>query len=138
MANKETNISTLMRIELSRHFRGAIVLFRNNVGRFWSGRITSQKNGITTLQNARLVVCGFGEGSSDQIGFSSIQITQEMVGKNIAIFTAIEIKSKSVRVTDEQLKFLKFIESKGGIALVYRDGQNIVELIKTRIDEIQQ
>jgi len=78
--------------------------FRNNVG------VLRDKTGA-------YVRYGLGNGTSDIIGFTSVEITSEMVGKRVAIFTAIEVKQddKSV-VRDNQEKFIALVRKKGGIA----------------------
>lgn len=85
------------------------VLFRNNVGLFWS------------LDKKRKVRCGLIKGSSDLIGFTSIQITQDMVGKKIAVFTAIETKFNTV-ASEEQKNFINVVKAAGGYAgLAYHE-----------------
>lgn len=60
--------------------------------------------------------------SSDEIGFTRIVITPEMVGRTIAVFTAIEVKAPgwvfNARDKREaaQLAFIEWIRAAGGIA----------------------
>lgn len=84
-------------------------LFRNNVGALKD-------------QAGRLVRYGLAAGSSDLIGWRSITITPEMVGLQVAIFTALEVKAPggTHRVTAEQHTFLRNVEAAGGIAGVAR------------------
>ena len=85
-----TEKSLLNKIQLSlpNFFR----LFRNNTGRGWVGK-TNHKNGNVFIENARPLNAGLTKGSSDLIGWTSIEITPDMVGKKVAIFTAIEAKT---------------------------------------------
>ena len=53
-------------------------------------------------------------GASDLIGFLPIKITEEHLGKILAIFWANEIKTKNDRLSKEQLNFLQFIGESGG------------------------
>lgn len=60
--------------------------------------------------------------SSDLIGFTPVVITQEMVGRTMAIFTAVEVKAEGLknRKLDKraiaQTNFITFILRKGGFA----------------------
>lgn len=81
-------------------------LLRNNVGAF------EDKTG-------RWVHYGVGgTGGSDTLGPTTIEITQEMVGRQVAVFTAIECKRIGKRATEEQDAFLAMVRSRGGIGAV--------------------
>jgi hypothetical protein len=60
--------------------------------------------------------------SSDLIGFTKVVITPEMVGKTVAIFTAIEVKKESWKSDPNdkretaQNNFIKWIVNNGGYA----------------------
>lgn len=82
-------------------------LFRNNTGAIKD-------------QTGRLVRFGLCKGSSDLIGFRPTVITPEMVGKTVAIFTAIEVKTPTGKPTPEQLHFLQRVKDLGGIAGIAR------------------
>ena len=86
---------------------GKIRLFRNNTG------------ALTDIKG-RLVKFGLCKGSSDLIGFKTITITPDMVGQNVAVFSAIEVKDKG-KATDDQKKFINIIKKAGGLAGVARD-----------------
>lgn len=77
-------------------------LFRNNVGSLEDKR-------------GQWVRFGLAVGSSDLIGLTSVTITPEMVGRRIAVFTAIEVKHEAP-VTSDQLAFIKTVLAMGGIA----------------------
>jgi hypothetical protein len=105
-------------------------LFRNNVGLAYTGDVKTNANGSVTILNARPIKFGLCPGSSDLIGWTTITITSEMVGRRIAVFTAIEVKSATGRASDKQKKFIKRIHDCGGIAGVARsldDAVNVVE-----------
>jgi hypothetical protein len=102
----ENNISNLIMIEASiRSGR----LFRNNVG-------------ATKTIDGRFLEFGLCPGSSDLIGWMPIIVTQEMIGKKIAVFTAIEVKTsegmarKNNKTWDRQEKFINLVNDHGGIA----------------------
>jgi hypothetical protein len=99
VANNETYIQQTMLPAIS---RGNVRVFRNNVG---------MQNGV------RYGLCN---GSSDLIGFTTQTITPDMVGKRIAVFTAIEVKTDKGRVSVPQQKFIDLVKNAGGIAGVCR------------------
>lgn len=83
-------------------------LFRNNCG---------------TLINDRGRPVTFGvanPGGSDLIGWQSVIVTPEMVGKKIAIFTAREIKMGRTKVTANQQAFIDAVNAAGGDAKIIR------------------
>lgn len=82
--------------------RGAVRLFRNNTGAL------EDKTG-------RIVRYGLCKGSSDLIGWQTVEVTPEMVGQRLAVFVALEVKDKG-RLTAEQAQFLEVVRRAGGIA----------------------
>ena len=65
----------------------------------------------------------FGVGSpggSDLIGYRRVTVTPEMVGQDLAVFTAVEVKTPRGRVKAEQQQFIDHINSAGGIAGIAR------------------
>lgn len=82
-------------------------LFRNNVGAFKDRR-------------GQWIRFGLCKGSSDLIGWRSVVITPEMVGKTVAVFASAEVKLPSTRVTKEQELFIEEVKAAGGIAFIAR------------------
>lgn len=81
-------------------------LFRNNVG------VLQDKFG-------NYVRYGLAQGSSDLIGWTQIEITPEMVGKKVAVFTAIETKKSNFKIKntpEHQINFIEVVKKSGGIA----------------------
>ena len=95
--------------------RGVTKLFRNNVGLF------------KTI-DGRTVRTGLCKGSSDIIGWTSLEVTPEMVGMNVALFTAIEVKDKS-KATEEQLHFISVVKDAGGIAGIAHSPAEAMDLL---------
>lgn len=104
---KEKNLQNFVRLNLPKNVR----LFRNNVG--------VCKNEFTTI------VYGLCPGSSDLIGWTTIEITKEMIGQKIALFTAVEIKTEKGIVSPEQNIFLENVKNSGGIAKIIRNIDDI-------------
>ena len=121
---KEGNIQRTIQLFLSR-FQN-VRLFRNNVGQGWVGQLISNKNGTVTLANARPLHAGLCDGSSDLIGWKTIEITPEMVGQKIAVFTAVEIKTEKGRPTEAQNNFLSVVNRSGGIGFIARNENEAV------------
>ena len=113
-------------------------LFRNNVAKSWIGksiryestRVITVNEGDVLVKNARRLHSGLCKGSADLIGFTSIEITPEMVGRKVAVFTAGELKTGSDKPSDEQKAFIKTVNKSGGIAGEIRsvnDYHNLIE-----------
>lgn len=96
----ESTIQNNIRIELSKF---DVVTFRNQVGQY-------------ELKDGRILRSGLCNGSSDLIGWRSIVVTPEMVGKKIAVFAALEVKSKTGRATAGQKNFCQRVKEAGGFA----------------------
>lgn len=59
-------------------------------------------------------------GSSDLIGWTPVVITPDMIGKTVAVFTAIEVKVDAKKASGNQADFIKAVAAAGGIAGVAR------------------
>jgi len=93
-------------------------VFNNPVGNGWMGKVVSERGDTVTLAAARRVAFGLHKGSSDLIGWNSLLITPEHLGRTLAIFSALEVKKPGGRhpVTDEQRVFIEAVLSAGGYA----------------------
>lgn len=120
------------------------VLFRVNTGRAWLSGMgprgcIRQDDGSVIVEAARPIALGFanpaGEpvnGTADLIGWTSIEITPEMVGQKVAVFTSVETKrSEGGRTSPEQMKWCDQVTRAGGIAFV----ANSDELAEDRLRE---
>lgn len=116
--------------------RGPTRLFRNHVGLGWQGKarqFTRSETvvvmpGDVVIRNARPLHAGLCNGSSDLIGWRSVEITPEMVGQRVAVFAGIEVKDGG-RPTDEQAQFIDAVVAAGGIAGVARSPDEAAELL---------
>lgn len=104
-------------------------LFRLNTGRSWLSNlgpagVQKLADGAILMKAARSIALGFAdtsgntvEGASDLIGWTKVTITPEMVGQDVAVFTAIETKaSKGGKKRDTQVNFCNQVSNQGGIA----------------------
>lgn len=105
-------------------------LFRQNVGMGWVGTIAERTPSRLVLTDYRPFHAGLCEGSSDTIGLARVIVTPDMVGRPVAAFTAIEVKTKTGRVSPQQQKFIGFVRQFGGIAGVARSPEEAVQIIK--------
>jgi hypothetical protein len=117
MANNETYIQQTMLPAIS---HGNVRVFRNNVG-------------ALKTETGQLVRFGLEKSSSDLIGFRSIEITPDMVGKTIAQFVSIEIKTEKGKPTDGQKRWLDMILKFGGIAGVCRSIDDARALLEVNL-----
>jgi len=67
-------------------------------------------------------------GTSDLIGWESVEITPAMVGKRIAVFVAVEVKDLD-EATEEQLNFIEQVRAAGGLAGVAHDAAEAAEIL---------
>jgi len=96
-----------------------------------TGKTRAWRNNIAKLQvRGYWVNYGIpGPGGSDLIGLHSLTITPDMVGKRVAVFTAIEVKSDTGKATADQIAFLDFVTAMGGIAGVARSADEALATI---------
>jgi len=112
----ESEIQQKIQIEAP-HFN--CILMRNNSGALLDaeGRLVRFGLGNVSKQHQDNIK------SSDLIGFTKVIITPEMIGKTVAIFTAIEVKKEDWNINKKldkretaQMNFINWIKNNGGIA----------------------
>ena len=123
----ERNVMNENHVKLSREgFR----LFRNNVGKGWTGesiyycewqeKITVNI-GDVIIRAARRIHYGLLKGSGDLIGYKTVKITEDMVGKEIAVFASVEQKVKRRKRTKEQTDWDAQVQRAGGISILLNE-----------------
>jgi VRR-NUC domain len=100
--------------------RPDVRLFRNTCGTGWSGQHISGAGNVVTIGNARFVRYGLTPGSADLIGWQRITVTEQMVGGDLAVFTSIEVKGPSGKLTPDQDNWRRVVSSAGGAAGIAR------------------
>lgn len=83
--------------------RGATRVFNNPVG-------------VAIYPDGSRVPYGLVPGAADLIGWCSIEVTPDMVGKRVAVFTAIETKAPRGRRAAHQRNFIEAVRDAGGYA----------------------
>jgi hypothetical protein len=110
-------------------------LFRNNSGMLYNKDGVPVRYGLGNISqkyNTKVK-------SSDKIGWTPIEITQEMVGKTIPVFTAFEDKTPKFKIKDSyregsreaaQLKFINIVKQAGGVAGFTRNASDVDKLLE--------
>lgn len=115
MANAETTIQQQIRLALGTHPQAR--LFRNQ-----TGQLPDPKTG-------RPVQFGLARGSADLIGWRTVEVTPDMVGQRLAVFTSIEVKTPTGRLTPQQRNWLDAVLKAGGIAGVARSVGDALRIV---------
>ena len=114
--NAETAIQRAIMLALS---DAGCIVWRNNTGQGYAGRVIHSSGGTVTLADARVIVFGLCRGSADLIG-----ITPD--GR----FLAVEVKTKTGRVSTDQQRFIAAVIAAGGRAGIARSPQDALDIIK--------
>lgn len=110
--------------------RIGVVLFRNHVGTGVMGKIAKFIAGnYCIIKNPRRTTFGLCVGSSDLVGWATVTVTPEMIGKTIAVFTAVETKSKYGKPSAEQVDFIDQVNKCGGYAGVAKLPESIISIL---------
>jgi hypothetical protein len=115
MANAETTLQQQIRLAVGS--RSDLRLFRNQVG------------SLPDPRTGRLVTFGLARGSADLIGWRTVVVTPEMVGQRIAVFTSIEVKTRTGRLAPAQQHWLQAVKTAGGVAGVARSVGDALQII---------
>lgn len=133
MANKEHALQNGIRNALA----GRALIFRANVGKAWqSNDVVKVPRQIPVvmgprdvlLKNARPFETGLPPGFADLFGLVAVEITTDMVGKKLAVFTALEVKD-GARVSPLQRNFINAVNDNGGRAGVVRSVDDAERLV---------
>lgn len=127
MRKLEKEIKSEILLSLSKD--PSVRLFNQPQGIGYVGRVI-EKGAVLVLADWRVVTFGMAPGSSDLIGWVETEVTEEMIGKVLARFAAIEVKQKLGRPTAQQANFLRVVLNAGGIAGVARSTDEAWGLIE--------
>jgi hypothetical protein len=106
MANDETILQQNIRLALGQ--LSDLRAFRNQVG------------SLPDPRTGRLVTFGLARGSADLIGWRTTVVTPDMVGRRVAVFLSIEVKTPTGRLTPQQRNWQNAVLAAGGITGVAR------------------
>lgn len=108
-------------------------VFRNHIGGGWAGKHHRTPDNRVVIENPRFVKFGLPEGSSDLVGWRERTITPDDVGKTIAQFVCIEIKTAKGGLDDAQKRFLHLAEEMGCEVHVIRSEEEAQEIANNAI-----
>lgn len=133
MANKEHALQNTIRNALA----GRALIFRANVGKAYASndvvKVPRQMPVVMgpkdiLLRNYRPFETGLPPGFSDLFGLVAVEITPDMVGQKMAVFTALEVKD-GARVSPLQKNFINAVNDNGGRAGVVRSVDDAEHLV---------
>ena len=93
------------------------IYFSNPTGLGYQGIILPNK----LLKIKRIIKFGLLKGSADYIGIEKIKITKDMVGEEIGVFSAVEIKTKTGKQNEDQSRFQMLVEKYKGKYKIWSD-----------------
>lgn len=116
MANPETQLQQRIRLSCS---RGRARLFRNNVG------------ALRDATTGRLIRFGLQPGSGDLIGWRSVVIGPEHLGRQLAQFVSVEVKApgQARRARPDQRAWQQQVTAAGGLACIVDSEAQAVECV---------
>lgn len=79
------------------------------------------KKGQRVTIGGQVIKYGLYPGSGDKVGWTEKIVTQDMVGKQVAIFTSIEIKTHNDHLSKKQRTWNRIVAAAGGIVEVWQD-----------------
>lgn len=82
-----------------------------------------------SITDNRIIKVGV-KGYPDSLLITGVEITQEMVGKKMAIVSACEFKTETGRQSTEQKAWQRAFEKLGGIYRIIRKKHDILDLVK--------
>lgn len=112
MSESQEQAKILLALGGTKHIRA----FRNNCG-------------VARFPNGSVVKYGLAVGSADLIGWRTVTITPDMVGRQVAVFMSIECKSAKGRVREAQEAWHMAVKKAGGIAIVARSVDDVKHLL---------
>ena len=104
-------------------------LFRANVGKAWTGNKVVCCDNMITLSCARPFSTGLPIGFPDLFGFRTVEVTSEMVGKKLAVFAFLEVKTKQGRTSRAQEKMHAFLRDAGALGGVACSAEEALRLL---------
>lgn len=126
-------------------------LFRLNTGKAWISSLGPDgvqrlTDGSVLIKAARPVALGFGltngepvKGACDLPGWTTVKITPEMVGKDIAVFTSIEAKrTTGGKATPDQINWRDQVIKAGGIAGIANSEESAIAIVIDWIEKQKQ
>jgi len=83
-------------------------------------RLFQNDQGNVETVDGRRIKYGLLPGSGDLVGWCTLTVQPEMVGRQIAVFLSVEGKTPNDRVRPQQQNWLEIVRAQGGMAFVAR------------------
>lgn len=83
-------------------------------------RVFRNSVGYAILPNGTPITFGLCPGSADLIGWHTVTVTPDMVGRRLAVFLSVEVKGTKGRPSLAQLNWQRVVDEAGGIAVIAR------------------
>ena len=110
----EAGVQSAIRLALGKY--PGVKAFRNSVGQY-------------RTEDGRVIRYGLLPGSGDLIGWRTVLITPDMVGRHIAQFMSIEVKTPKGAVRPDQVLWAENVRRAGGIAVIARSVEDVQFLL---------
>lgn len=125
----EHNLQSSIRNALA----GELLLWRVNVGQAWTGDVQRLPGGAILIKNPRPFNTGLPRGFSDLFGIQCVTITPDMVGQEVGVFVALEVKHEA-QPSAWQAAFLQAVRLAGGRSGVVRSVADARKVINASND----
>lgn len=130
---READIQSAVLIALSE--QGHYCL-RVNSGQFWGGEVMSHDGSMLLLKHPTKIQ-GAVKGTADIVGCVQVVVTPQMVGKTVAVFTAIEVKQPGEKAKPHQENYLALMRSRGAIAGIATSSDEALSIINNKVHQWQ-
>jgi hypothetical protein len=95
------------------------------------GVLYRNRRGMVRLQNGNMMPIGLGpNGTGDLIGYLTITITPDMVGRKVAVFSMIESKTSTGTLEDHQRDRILEVRDAGGISGCARSAEDSERILQ--------
>lgn len=102
----------------------------------FDGMLYRNNRGALSLGNGKFMRYGVGpNGAGDWIGWRSIVVTAEMIGKRLAVFVNLEAKAPGGRIDPAQHEFNSTVKKAGGIAGIAHSGDEAMAILGVTDDD---
>lgn len=90
-------------------------------------RLWKNDRGLAWTKDGAPVKYGVGpNGTPDLIGYVSVTVTHDMVGKTLPVFAAVEAKTGLQKPREDQERFLRHLDTVGGFATWGNDADELI------------
>lgn len=88
------------------------------------------------IRDARPIRAGMCVGVTDLVGWTTITVEPEHIGKKLAVFTAIECKEDNLPADPDRKKFIESVKIAGGFAKVIKSVSDLISTVSVYNDRL--